>query len=103
MLKFDEHRPIPHSLSMWDTGTEILYKCARCGTDFRILSRQEKFCHGCGLRLDWSHSLKYCSEDFKKQYNKLVYEHHAVLGRNQSKEDNDLTKLMFDLYSENVN
>ena len=35
---FDEHRPIPYALSQWDSGTEILYKCAKCGCDFRTLT-----------------------------------------------------------------
>ena len=100
--KFSVNRPIPHSLSMWDSGTEILYKCAKCGCDFRILSQHEKYCHNCGIKLDWSKSPKYCSPEFKKKYDKLVYEQHAIFGRGATEEGNqhdvELFNLMRDLY-----
>lgn len=100
--KFDKHRPIPHQLSMWNTGTEILYKCAQCGTDFRILGRGESYCHGCGLKLDWSKSPKYCSEEFKQEYDSLVYDNHAILYRAETElateYDKQLFELMRDLY-----
>ena len=31
----------------------FLYRCPKCKTDLRILGRQEKYCHGCGRRLNW--------------------------------------------------
>lgn len=95
--KFDPHRPIPYALSQWDTGTEILYKCAKCGCDFRILSHQENYCHQCGLKLDWTRSPRYCSPEFKKRYDELVYEHHAIFGRGATDEGNEYDKELFEL------
>lgn len=58
----NKHKPIPYSLSQYGSCTEVLYKCAECGTDFRILGRQEVYCHGCGNKQDWSDSPSYCSK-----------------------------------------
>lgn len=43
------------SISDWDSRTEILYGCAKCGASFRILSTQEKYCHNCGEKVDWKY------------------------------------------------
>lgn len=42
-------------ISSYAPFTEILYKCAICGTSFRILGSHEKFCHGCGSPVEWNY------------------------------------------------
>ena len=38
----------------WNGSSKcFLYRCPKCGTSFRILGEQEKFCHGCGRKLNW--------------------------------------------------
>lgn len=91
------HKPIPHSLSRYGSGTEVLYKCAKCGTDFRILGKYEAFCHGCGNEQDWSDSPQYCSEIFKKRYDDLVYKRYAFI-RGKRKVDKELMELMWQFY-----
>lgn len=47
-------KPIAVALSQWNSQTEILYACPRCGQDFRILGQNEQYCHKCGQKIDWS-------------------------------------------------
>lgn len=47
-------KPIVEGVSNWDSCTEILYKCPKCNTSFRILSHHEKFCHNCGQKINWN-------------------------------------------------
>lgn len=100
--KFKENRPVPFELSLWGNGQEIIYKCPSCGMDFRILSDHEKYCHNCGLKLDWTNSPRYCSNEFKEKYHDLVLEHSAILSRASTDLANDydreLLRLFQDLY-----
>ncbi|MBQ2389747.1 MAG: hypothetical protein II305_06810 [Clostridia bacterium] len=90
-------KPIPHSLSQYGSGTEVLYRCANCGADFRILGKHETFCHGCGVKQDWENSPIYCSEQFKEMYNELVYKKHAYIQRNRDV-DKELKQLLYRFY-----
>jgi len=45
-------KPTVEDISSWMPCTEILYKCPKCGTSFRILDSYEKFCHNCGQKID---------------------------------------------------
>lgn len=96
-LKFDEHRPIPYALSQWNTGTEVLYKCAKCGCDFRILGQHEHYCHLCGVKLDWTKSPVHCSEQFKSEYDSLVYDNYAILSRASTELSTDYDKQLFNM------
>lgn len=91
------HKPIPHSLSQWGSGTEVLYQCPKCGTNLAILGNNEKYCHECGNKLDWSDSPKYCSEDFKKKYDELRYKQYAFV-RGKEPKDEELRKLLWQFY-----
>ena len=91
------YKPIPHSLSQYGSGTEVLYRCANCGTDFRILGKYEAFCHGCGVKQDWENNPIYCSEQFKEMYNELVYKKHAYIQGNRDV-DKELKQLLFRFY-----
>lgn len=90
-------KPIPHSLSQYGSGTEVLYRCAKCGADFRILGKHETFCHGCGVKQDWENSPIYCSEQFKEMYNELVYKKHAYIQGNRDI-DKELKQLLYRFY-----
>lgn len=90
-------KPIPYALSQYGSCTEILYKCINCGTDFRILGDQEQYCHGCGMKQDWSDSPKYCSHTFKQKYDELVYKHYAYL-HGEREQDKELVQLFYKLY-----
>ena len=37
----------------WGNRRDILYKCPKCHASFRILGKQERFCHNCGQKIDW--------------------------------------------------
>lgn len=91
------HKPIPHSLSQYGSGTEVLYRCANCGTDFRILGKYEAFCHGCGAKQNWENSPIYCSEQFKEMYNELVYKKHARISINAGA-NKELKQLLYRFY-----
>ena len=90
-------RPISYALSQYGSCTEVLYKCANCGTDFRILSNQEHYCHGCGTKQDWDDSPRYCSQKFMEKYNYLVYGQHAYLN-GEREQDKELVQLMYRFY-----
>lgn len=97
MSKLDLHKPIPYSLSMWNGGREVFYKCAKCGTTFHILSDLERYCHYYGIKLNWTDSPRYCSEEFKKAYDDLRYNKHTYTG--ETKEvDAQLRSLLYDYY-----
>lgn len=74
------NKPIPIRISQWGLMTEIIYRCPECGTQFNIFGNKEKFCHSCGLQIDWESVPKYISNEQKqaldfarKQYE---YIHH---------------------------
>lgn len=90
----NKYKPIPHSLSQYGSGTEVLYMCQKCGADFRILGNQEAYCHRCGAKQDWSDSPEYCSENFRKKYDDLVYSKHAYF-YGKRKIDEELRELFF--------
>lgn len=89
--------PIPYRLNQWGSGREVIYKCAECGADFRILGDQEEFCHRCGAKQNWSNSPRYCSAKFKEEYDRLVYEEHAYVG-GQREVDKELRNLLFSFH-----
>lgn len=63
-------KPVVEDISTWDSCTEILYKCPKCDTSFRILSYHEKFCHNCGQKINWNiplHLKKPYTGDWKKK------------------------------------
>ena len=94
-------RPIPYALTQWDSRREVFYKCPVCGQTFKFFSLTELFCHNCGQEIDWSGMPKYCSEEFQKQYEKLVYEEHAFI-KGERACDEQLRELMFKLYKQEL-
>ena len=60
-------KPRVERLSGWNSGKEIIYCCAHCGTSLAILGKNEKFCHGCGKKIDWN-VLNYVSDDLSSEY-----------------------------------
>lgn len=47
-------KPVACAVSQWNSSREILYQCPRCKTDFRIFGTNEKYCHTCSQKIDWS-------------------------------------------------
>ena len=47
--------------------TEIIYRCPVCETQFNIFGNKEKFCHSCGLQIDWEGVPKYISKEQKQR------------------------------------
>ena len=66
-------KPIPFTLSQWGSGTEILYKCPKCGQEFRILGNHEKYCHNCGQGIEWEGVPVRCSTAFKQLWDPVYY------------------------------
>lgn len=95
--KFNPHKPIPYALSMWSPGTEVFYKCSECGQTFKMFYNKELFCHNCGLKQDWSDSPQYCSNEFKDQYDDLVYNQFARVNGSRT-QDEQLVELLRDFY-----
>lgn len=95
--KFNPHKPIPYALSMWSPGTEVFYKCSECGQTFKMFYNKELFCHNCGLKQDWSDSPQHCSNEFKDQYDDLVYNQFARVNGSRT-QDEQLVELLRDFY-----
>lgn len=49
MDNMNKQKPIATDISQWNNCTEIIYKCPRCGQEFRTLGSYELFCHHCGI------------------------------------------------------
>ena len=47
-------KPEVDDISSWDSQTEILYRCPKCHSSFRIYGNHEHFCHSCGQAIDWN-------------------------------------------------
>ena len=50
----NKNKPIAHQICTWGEYKEILYKCPKCNTDFRIFKKQMNYCFGCGMEIDWN-------------------------------------------------
>ena len=46
--------PLAERISGWGNSTEVIYKCAICGTSFAILGPRTHYCHTCGTPQDWN-------------------------------------------------
>ena len=60
--------PIPYTLSQWGDRTEVLYKCPKCGQDFRLLGDKQNYCFNCGIKLDWRFTLKRVTKELSDLY-----------------------------------
>ena len=67
-MKLDEHKPIPCRISDWDSMTEIIYCCQKCGQNFNFYSNKELFCHHCGNEINWDCVPIHCSKEFSEDY-----------------------------------
>lgn len=66
-------RPLIKSISGWGSGTEVLYKCRKCGASFKILSDHEKYCHNCGTPVDWDKVKRFLPQDVADFYHSLSF------------------------------
>ena len=62
-------KPIAIEISSWQPYKKIFYMCPECGTDFRYYGEKEKYCHNCGLKINWNVKL-----ELEKSFNKNNYE-----------------------------
>lgn len=58
--------------------TEIIYRCPVCGTQFNIFGNKEKFCHSCGLQIDWEGVPKYISKEQKQRLDMARREYENI-------------------------
>lgn len=59
-------KPVVEDISSWDSCKEILYKCPKCNTSFRILGHYEKFCHNCGQKINWDDVPRYLADPYRE-------------------------------------
>ena len=62
-------KPIATEISSWQPYKEIIYSCPVCRTSFRYFGPKEKFCHNCGVKIDWDVLLA-LKEPFEGDYEK---------------------------------
>lgn len=48
-----KRKPIAVDISNWG-GRSIVYECPNCHTSFRLMEDKERFCHNCGIKIDWN-------------------------------------------------
>lgn len=46
---------------------DILYRCSNCGQLFDVYGNKERYCHRCGVRVNWNNVLLKLSEPFPKE------------------------------------
>lgn len=90
--------PIPHRISNWNNGDEILYKCPKCGCDFRILSNQEHYCHNCGVKLNWSNALMYLTTEQLMEYKKICTR-HIDTDEAMHRQQRDIAEFLSNIYN----
>lgn len=60
--------PRPYTLSQWADGSEVFYKCPKCGQDLRLLGNRQNYCFNCGIKLDWGFTIKNVTPDVESLY-----------------------------------
>lgn len=89
--------PLPYTLSQWERGKEVFYKCPKCGCDLRLLGNRQNYCFDCGQKLDWESTIKEVSQEFKNTYEKLYEDYYR--GKIDYKDlELKKTQMMLDLY-----
>lgn len=60
---------VPTATSVTDAypNKDILYRCSNCGQLFDIYGDKERYCHRCGVRVNWNNVLLKLSEPFPKE------------------------------------
>ena len=66
-------RPIISRISQWDSKTELIYKCPKCNVEFNFYGPHEKYCHNCGVHIDWHGLLKCAPSQIAKAYHSANY------------------------------
>lgn len=51
-------KPVATEITSWQPYKEILYNCPNCKTSFRFFGAKEKYCHNCGIEIDWAVKLE---------------------------------------------
>lgn len=59
-------KPTAIEIISWQPYKKVIYKCSNCGHDFRIFGDKEKFCHNCGVEVDWHGIIKQLPDSFDK-------------------------------------
>ena len=59
-------KPTAIGITDWQPYKEIIYKCSNCGQSFRMFGDRERFCHTCGVEVDWQDVIKRLPEPFDK-------------------------------------
>ena len=90
----DKVIPIPYTLSQWGDGSEVFYKCPKCGQDFRLLGSRQNYCFNCGIKLDWEFTIKNVTPDIKSLYQSFRRDYH--LGKIDYKTMRQLEDNLFD-------
>lgn len=89
--------PIPYALSQWDSRTEVLYKCPKCGCNMALLGSIQNFCYNCGQELDWEFCIRHVTDKIKEEYwgAEIAYHRQKISYNGLKKFQNDI---MFEIY-----
>ncbi len=66
-------KPLISRLSPYNQGTEIIYKCPCCPTEFNFYGNREKYCHNCGVQINWFGLPEHVTKDVAKEYYSCEY------------------------------
>lgn len=59
-------KPTAIEITSWAPYKEVIYKCSKCGCDFRFFGTNELYCHHCGTKVDWKGILTKLPQSFDK-------------------------------------
>lgn len=62
-MALNGEKPVPYDLSDWADGREIFFCCPKCAQSFKLFGRNERYCHSCGQKIDWTNVPEKCTEE----------------------------------------
>lgn len=57
-------KPLAERISGFYPRKEIIYRCFNCNASFAILGDRTRYCHNCGIKIDWNKILKKLDDNF---------------------------------------
>lgn len=88
-------RPIPFRISQWDSATQVLHKCAKCGASFQIYEDKQQFCHMCGEKIDWEGVILHCTKEESERY-------HQSFHKDFKEGEKERLDILFKLYKKEI-
>ena len=71
--------PTIERISQYNYANQLLFRCPKCKTSFAILGDNEKFCHNCGIRINWENVPSHVSKSLADIYHSSTFDEQQKL------------------------